>query len=288
MRVLVLGATGMLGHTVFEHFLAAGDHEVWGTVRGDHGLDVFTPAEQARLRRGVDVLDEPGLQATLDDLAPDVIINCIGVIKQLQAAHDPLVVLPINSMLPHRLARWCAKTGARLIHISTDCVFDGTRGGYGESDRADTTELYGQSKFIGEVIDQPNVLTLRVSIIGHELSSHHSLVDWFLSQEGTAKGYTRAIFSGLPTIELARLIRTVVLPRPDLHGLYHVSAAAISKCELLQIVARVYGKSISIVQDDSVIIDRSLNSQRFSDATGYVAPSWPALVEAMYASRRSA
>jgi dTDP-4-dehydrorhamnose reductase len=288
MRVLVLGATGMLGHTVFEHFFAAGDHEVWGTVRNDQAARAFSPAEQARLRRGVDVLDEAALTATLDDLAPDVVINCIGVIKQLAAAHDPLVVLPINAMLPHRLARWCAAHQARLIHISTDCVFAGTRGGYTEADRPDTIELYGLSKFIGEVTDQPGALTLRVSIVGHELASHHSLIDWFLSQEGSARGYTRAIFSGLPTIELARLLRTVVLPRPDLHGLYHVSAAAISKCELLQIVARVYGKSIAIVPDDSVIIDRSLNSQRFSEATGYVAPSWPHLVEAMHASRRSA
>ena len=284
-RVLVLGATGMLGHTVFRSFSEDRDLEVWGTIRDASGLRFFSDRHRERLLPGVDVFDERSLAAEVRRLAPALIINCIGVIKQLPSASDPLVVLPINAMLPHRLARLCAEIGARLIHVSTDCVFSGRDGGYRESDAADTLELYGQSKFIGEVSGASHVLTVRVSIIGHALASRTNLVDWFLSQEGTVTGYTKAIFSGLPTIELARVFHDYVLPRPGLAGLYHVSAAPISKYELLRMIAEVYGKATDIVPSDSPVIDRSLNSERFTAATGYVAPPWPDLVRAMHASR---
>lgn len=284
-RVLVLGATGMLGHTVFRAFSADGALEVWGTTRDPASLRFFSEAHQARLLTGVDVTDDRALEAAMTRVAPDVVINCVGVIKQLAAANDPLIVLPINAMLPHRLARLCGAMGARLLHVSTDCVFAGTRGNYRETEAPDTLELYGLSKYIGEVRDVPHVITLRVSIVGHELASHNSLVDWFLAQEGTVTGYTKAIFSGLPAVELARVFHDYVLPRPELHGLYHVSAAPISKRELLQLVAGAYGKTIDIVPSDAVVIDRSLNSERFTAATGYVAPAWPDLVRAMHASR---
>jgi dTDP-4-dehydrorhamnose reductase len=284
-RVLVLGATGMLGHTVFRFFSSDPALEVWGTARDPRSLRFFSEPHQTRLLTKVDVTDEAALSSAIARVSPDLIINCVGVIKQLASASDPLVVLPINAMLPHRLARLCAGTGTRLIHVSTDCVFSGGAGGYRESDPADTLELYGQSKFIGEVRDAPHVLTVRVSIIGHALQSDANLIDWFLSQEGSVPGYAKAIFSGLPTIELARVFHDYVLPRPELAGLYHVSAAPISKYELLTLVARVYGKTIDIVPTDAVVLDRSLNSERFTAATGYVAPPWPDLVRAMHDSR---
>jgi dTDP-4-dehydrorhamnose reductase len=183
-------------------------------------------------------------------------------------------------MLPHRLARLCALAGARLVHISTDCVFNGRAGNYRESDISDAEDLYGKSKFIGEVA-YPHAITLRTSIIGHELASAHGLVGWFLQQRGKVNGYRRAIFSGLPTVELARVIRSVILPRPDLSGLYHVASTPISKLELLQLVASAYGTSVEIEPDDRVAIDRSLNADRFREATGYVAPPWPVLVGQM-------
>lgn len=284
-RVLVLGATGMLGHTVFHAFSADDTLEVWGTTRDPGSLRFFSEAHRARLLTEVDVTDDRALEAAMTRVAPDVVINCVGVIKQLAAATDPLIVLPINAMLPHRLARLCGAMGARLLHVSTDCVFAGTRGQYREAEPPDTLELYGLSKYIGEVRDVPHAITLRVSIVGHELASHNSLVDWFLAQAGTVTGYTKAIFSGLPAVELARVFHDYVLPRPELHGLYHVSAAPISKRDLLQLVAGVYGKAIDIVPSDAVVIDRSLNSERFTAATGYVAPAWPDLVKAMHASR---
>jgi dTDP-4-dehydrorhamnose reductase len=188
-------------------------------------------------------------------------------------------------MLPHRLEKICALAGARLIHVSTDCVFSGRKGGYLETDLSDAEDLYGKSKFIGELHDLTHAITLRTSIIGHELNSNNALVDWFLSQEGEVKGYTKAIFTGLPTVELARVMKDFVLPHPELHGLYHVSAKPIDKFSLLTLVAEIYGKQIGIRQDEKVRIDRSLNSTRFTQATGYVAPAWPDLVKMMHQYR---
>lgn len=284
MRVLVLGVTGMLGNAVLRTFADSDGFETWGTLRGESGRRYFSDALQPRLLSGVDVLDQDALVDTLARVRPEVVINCIGLIKQLTDANDPLSALPINAMLPHRLAKLCALAGSRLIHVSTDCVFSGRRGMYRESDPSDAEDLYGKSKYIGELHDLPHVITLRTSIIGHELNSNHALIDWFLSQEGSVRGFSRAIFSGLPTVELARVMRDYVLSRPELHGLYHVSAQPIAKLELLRLVALQYGKSIDIVPDDRLCIDRSLNSERFTQVTGYVSPTWSELVARMHTS----
>jgi dTDP-4-dehydrorhamnose reductase len=185
-------------------------------------------------------------------------------------------------MLPHRLARVCGLVGARLVHVSTDCVFSGAKGGYIEADFADADDLYGRSKYLGEV-DYPHAVTLRTSIIGHELDGARSLLCWFLAQGSSVRGFTRAVFSGLPTVELARVIRDYVLPAPALRGLYHVSSAPINKYELLGLIAKTYGKSIDITPQDEPVIDRSLDSTRFRAATGYSPPPWPDLIEQMRA-----
>lgn len=283
MRILVLGATGMLGSAIYSVFSRSEALEVWGTIRG-HGLPPFfeTADQASRFVLGCDVLQESDLVRAIAVARPDVVINCIGLIKQLSNAEDPVVVLPINAIFPHRLARLCALANARVVHISTDCVFLGDRGAYLESDRADAFDLYGRSKHIGELHDYPNAVTLRTSIIGHEIRSANALVDWFLSQEGSIQGFSQAIFSGLPTVELARVILEFVLPDPALSGLYHVAAAPISKLDLLSLIAEVYGKDVQIVPSDRVKIDRSLNSERFSAQTGYRAASWNDLVKQMY------
>jgi dTDP-4-dehydrorhamnose reductase len=213
---------------------------------------------------------------------PDAVINCVGLVKQLAESDDPLLTIPINSLLPHRLAALCRVGGSRLIHISTDCVFSGEKGGYAESDFPDADDLYGRTKLLGEV-NSEHTITLRTSIIGHELAGNRSLVNWFLSQNGPVKGYTRAVFSGLPTVVLAKLIRDVVIPRPELHGLYHIAAKPIAKYELLKLVAEVYGKQIAILPDEKLIIDRSLDARRFQTATGYVAPEWEEMIRLMHA-----
>ncbi len=281
MRVLVLGASGMLGNAMFRVLSQGKGLEVFGTARSGSVRRFFAPEAGQRIIAGVDVENQDSLARVFAEVKPQVVVNCIGLIKQLAEADDPLQALPINAMLPHRLARLCELGGACLVHVSTDCVFTGTKGNYRESDPSDATDLYGKSKFLGEVA-YPRTITLRTSIIGHELSSAHGLVGWFLAQEGRVKGYTRAIFSGLPTVELARVVRDVVLPRTDLSGLYHVASSPIAKYDLLKLVAQVYGKAIEIVPDDAVLIDRSLNADRFKEASGYVAPPWPELVKAMF------
>jgi dTDP-4-dehydrorhamnose reductase len=275
--VLVLGATGMLGNAIFRYLSLREQLLVHGTTRSRQFHDRFPADMRSRLIANVNAEDMDSLCSVMETAAPHIVINCMGVIKQLGAAKDPLACLPVNAMLPHRLARLCALQGARLIHVSTDCVFDGSKGNYAESDKPDCDDLYGRSKLLGEV-DYPHAITLRTSLIGHELSSSNSLIDWFLSQQDSAKGYRKAVFSGLPTTEFARLIADHVIPRQELHGLYHVSAEPISKYDLLTLVARAYGKKIALVADDTVKIDRSLNSQRFRQSTGYVPPDWPELV----------
>jgi dTDP-4-dehydrorhamnose reductase len=280
--VLVLGATGMLGNAMLRLFAQSDAHAVWGSARSAASVRALPARLHERIVIGADVENADSLARLLDQTRPDVLVNCVGLVKQLAEADDPLQALPINSLLPHRLARLCALSGTRLIHVSTDCVFSGAKGLYREEDVADAQDLYGRSKHLGEV-DYPHAITLRTSIIGHELASAHGLVGWFLSQSGQVRGFTRAVFSGLPTVELARVVRDHVLPRPGLRGLYHVSAAPIDKYELLRLVAEVYGKQIDIVPDDKLVIDRSLDSTRFRQATGYAPPSWPDLVRRMHA-----
>lgn len=281
MKVLILGASGMLGNAVFRYLSKCDGLETFGTVRFSKALAFFNPLLQNRLLAHVDVDNVDSLAWVFSQVKPDVVINCVGLVKQLAVANDPLSALPINALLPHRLARLCAMMNARLIHISTDCVFSGSRGGYSENDFADANDLYGRSKYLGEVIDCPHVVTLRTSIIGHELDSTHGLINWFLAQQGTVKGFSKAIFSGLPTVELARVIADVVLPNTHLQGLYQVAAQPINKYELLQLVAKVYDKTIEIVPDNELVIDRSLNGGKFQAATAYVSPDWMALITAM-------
>jgi dTDP-4-dehydrorhamnose reductase len=280
MKVLVLGVSGMLGNAVFRCFSEASDYEVFGSARSSAVRHAFAPALANKVIVGADVDNPDSLALLFAKVKPHVVINCIGLIKQLAEADDPLSAIPINALLPHRLARLCDVVGARLVHMSTDCVFAGTKGMYTEADMSDAKDLYGRSKYLGEV-DYPHAITLRTSIIGHELSGAHSLVGWFLAQQGSVRGFRRAIFSGLPTVELARVIRDHVLPHPELHGLYHVSAEPINKFDLLTLIAKAYGKTIEITPDDKLVIDRSLDSSRFREATGYQPQPWPELVRRM-------
>jgi dTDP-4-dehydrorhamnose reductase len=280
-RVLVLGSTGMLGNALVRYLAASDGIEVWGTARR-MPTSFRGRSFKDRILTGIDVEDIDSVIHAFGEVRPRSVVNCIGLVKQLAEVDDPLRAIPINAMVPHRLSRLSQAVGARFIHISTDCVFSGTKGNYTEEDAADAKDLYGRSKHLGEV-DYPNAVTLRTSIIGHELDSAHGLIGWFLAQDGRVRGYRKAIFSGLPTVELGRVIRDYVLPRQDLHGVYHVSAAPIAKYDLLRLAAAEYGRSNEIAPDDTVVIDRSLDSTRFRLATGYVPPSWPELVRTMRA-----
>lgn len=284
MKILVFGASGMIGSAMFRVLSKKADWQVWGTLRSDEARRFFSGSQRDKLVAGVDVQGHDALVRMFARVQPEVVINCIGLTKHHREADDPLLALPLNALLPHRMADLCAVAGARLIHVSTDCVFAGSKGNYAEADAPDAGDVYGKSKHLGEV-DYPHAITLRTSTIGHELQSTYGLLEWFLSQQGSCKGFNRAIFSGLPNTEFARVVRDVVIPRPELHGLYHVGAEPIGKYELLKLIAKAYGKQIEIVRDDEFSIDRSLNSGRFNQATGYKAAAWPELIQAMHASR---
>ena len=284
MRVLVLGASGMIGSAMVRVLSESKALEVFGSLRNENAKQFFTPLVSEKLFSGFDMDNLDSLVRIFSLLQPQLVINCIGLTKHHKESDDHALALPINALLPHRIANLCSVARARFIQISTDCVFSGLKGSYNEDDPADAFDVYGKSKFLGEV-NYPHAVTLRTSTIGHEFHSKHGLLEWFLSQQGHCKGFSRAIFSGLPSTVFAQVVRDVVLPRPDLTGLYHVGATAVNKFELLTQIAKVYGKKIEISNDETFIIDRSLDCGRFSEATGYVAPAWPELIQSMYVLR---
>ncbi len=279
MNVLVLGATGMLGHVVYRALSAAVGLHVRGTVRSQ-SLVRFPIQTRPRLEIVDNLEDGERLEHLFEQVRPNVVINCASVRKPAPA--DPMRSMAVLALLPQRLSHLCRRHGARLVQIGSDAVFAGSRGDYTEEDLPDANDTYGMAKLLGEV-REPHAITLRTSIIGHELLGQGGLLEWFLAQTGPCRCYTRAIFSGFPTVVLARVIRDVILPRPDLHGVYHLATQPISKLELLRLVAQRYGKTTEIIADDSVAIDRSLNAAKFAAATGYAPPAWPELVDAMYA-----
>lgn len=279
MKILILGAGGMLGSTLFR-LLPNFGHEVYGTLRQSKLSQYINSsfANPGNLIFNIDVLNSDQLSLAISQVNPDIIINCIGIIKQLDIANDPLYVIPINSLLPHRLSELAERFKAKLIHISTDCVFDGKKGNYSESDKPNADDLYGKSKELGEVKDKPHVLTLRTSLIGHELHSSHSLVDWFLSQSEQVNGYTKAIFSGLTTMEIAKVIHNHIIPNIGFYGLYQLAVDPISKYDLLLLIKEIYGKDTQIVPTDSFIMDRSLKAEKFQKDFGYNPPEWKQLI----------
>ena len=281
--VLILGGTGMIGHALLRKLSLAPNLQVYATARSLEGVaDRFPEALRARILAGVDASNSDDITRALASVQPDVVINCIGLIKQLPTANDHLLAISLNALLPHRVALACRAAKARLIHISTDCVFDGKKGNYTERDLPNAEDIYGRTKMLGE-IDGAHSLTLRTSAIGHELKTRLELVDWFLSQTGSVRGFAKAIYSGLPTVELARVIADFVIPNPGLHGIYNVSSAPIAKYDLLRMIAERYRKTINIEPFDGFVQDRSLDSALFRAKTGYAPPAWAELIDAMHA-----
>lgn len=272
----------MLGHKVFQALVEAFPKTV-GTVRRQPAGAVRQFVEsygRQAFRVGVDVRDGSRLRALLEDLAPEVIVNCVGITKQRDDAVRPIPSIEVNALMPHQIAEWAENWGGRLVHFSTDCVFDGARGGYVESDFADAQDLYGRTKYLGEVT-YGRALSLRTSIIGRELEGRRSLLEWFMAHAGgTVPGYTHAIFSGVTTNFLATVVRDMLEARADLFGLFHVASDPIAKQHLLQKLNDAYGLGITIRPDDSTRIDRSLDGTAFTSAWRPV-PSWDALISDM-------
>ncbi|HVY71977.1 MAG TPA: SDR family oxidoreductase [Verrucomicrobiae bacterium] len=278
MRILILGGAGMLGHQLWRHLRPL--HEVWVTLRRPAPAGLFEPG---RMITAIDATNTQSLVSAFRAAKPDAVINCVGIIKQLKEAHHPLVSLTINSLLPHRLAELGAVAGARVLHISTDCVFSGRKGNYTEEDISDAEDLYGRTKFLGE-LHEAHCLTLRTSIIGRELETKSGLIEWFLSQQGkTIQGYRRAIYTGFTTLALARIIHQVLTNHKDLSGLWQVSSDPVNKYDLLCLAKKAFAWEGEILPNDSFICDRSLDSTRFREKTGFTPPAWESMLEELAA-----
>jgi dTDP-4-dehydrorhamnose reductase len=277
MRILIPGGNGMLGHQLLKQLQRT--HEARVTLRQPaeayerYGL--FSPGNSYF---GVDVSAGESLREILATFRPQAVINAVGIVKQRPAAHESIPSIAINSLFPHQLGLLCASIGARLIHISTDCVFSGSRGNYAESDMPDPDDLYGRTKLLGETTEA-NCITLRTSIVGPELARKEGLLEWFLAQKGPIRGFKRSIFSGFTTIELARVIERILVTALHASGVYHVSSEPISKFDLLTLIKHKLGLSCEIVPDEDVRIDRSLDSGRFRSEFAYAPPSWDAMTE---------
>lgn len=282
MKVLILGGSGMLGHKLLQVHGRRSD--VWAAARARGGLlRRLGLVGSDRLVEGVEAGDLDSVARALAVARPDVVVNAVGIVKQKPEAADAPASLTVNAMFPHRLARLCALAGARLVHISTDCVFSGRKGNYTEDDTPDAADLYGRSKLLGE-LSGPGRLTIRTSIIGRELAGSAGLLEWFLGQRGkTVRGYAKAVFSGLTTLALAETLETVIEDHPDLSGLYHVASDPITKLDLLVALRDAYRADVRIEPASDVVIDRSLDGRRFRAATGLAVPSWPDMIRALLA-----
>ena len=271
----------MLGHKLWQTLRPRFD--TWVTLRSRLAafthLDLYDPA---RTIDDVDAERPDALGRALSLARPHVVVNCIGVVKQRPEAKDPIVTITVNALLPHRLAALCRTSGARLIHISTDCVFSGKTGRYTESDTPDAEDLYGRSKLLGEPhVADATALTLRTSIVGRELQTASGVTEWFLSNRaGRVPGFTSALFSGLTTLALSEVVARLIGSGRTLSGLYHVSAAPISKYELLQRLNAAYRANIEIMPSEALTIDRSLESRRFWRDAGFAPPGWDEMMAA--------
>ncbi len=280
MKILVLGGEGMLGHkmlqTLSAHFPGT-KCTILGSLRDPFYRSIPLFTEDNAIER-TNVMNLEPLRRTLAEEEPSYIVNCVGIVKQRDEARLAIPSLTINALLPHLLAEWAAEWGGRLIHFSTDCVFSGRKGGYSEDDPADAGDLYGLTKYLGEEAGE-HALTLRTSIIGRELTHFQSLLEWFRAQTGkTVKGYRRVIYSGVTTNHLAEQVFQIVTRHPGLSGLYHLTAPAISKYDLLCRLREAYRLDVEIVPDDGAVSDRSLRGERFRRATGFPEPQWDDLI----------
>ncbi len=273
MKILILGGEGMLGHELL--LSLSQRHSVKATVRQSPlAYAQFGLFNETNTYFDVDVLDQNNLMQAMVDFQPEAVINAVGIVKQRHLAKESIPSLEINALLPQRLSLICRAIGARLIQLSTDCVFSGKKGFYTEEDKPDPEDIYGQTKLLGEVNNQ-HAVTIRSSIIGLELTRKTSLIEWYLAQKGEIKGFRKAIYSGITTMEMSRLIELILTRHPDLHGIWHVASKPINKFDLLNVLnARLQRDDIKIIPSDELVCDRSLCGDKFTKLTGYKPPTW--------------
>ncbi|MBC7429122.1 MAG: SDR family oxidoreductase [Bacteriovorax sp.] len=280
MRILILGASGMIGHRMWATL--SSDHETIGVLRrpalGDLALIPGISLSNSVL--SVEAHDLPKISKVIQDTKPDVVLNCIGIVKQLKDSHDHLKSISINSLFPHQLAKVCADNNARMIHLSSDCVFDGVKGHYIESDFQNAQDLYGKSKTLGEIDYLENVLTIRTSSIGREVFPHGGLLEWFLGNRGkTIAGFSKVIYSGLTTKTLANVISQNIFTNPELSGVLHVAGLPIDKWSLLKLIQEHFNLKMEITVDKDFTLDRSLDYSEFTKKTMFQAPTWSSMMK---------
>ena len=277
MRILILGGDGMLGHQLFKYLALR--YQVRVTLRQPlAAYQKYHLFNQKNSFSEINVLDINQIMNVFAEFKPNAVVNCVGIIKQRATAKANIPSLEINSLFPHRLSALCKATGARMVHLSTDCVFSGNKGNYNESDPSDAQDLYGRTKFLGEV-NEDRCLTLRTSIIGRELSRKKSLLEWFLAQTGAINGFKNAIFSGFTTIEMSRIIEKMLIVHPEASGTYHVSSDPISKFDLLSLIKKKMNLAVEIRPDEAFKCDRSLDSTRFKKKYDYTPPAWEKMID---------
>ena len=259
MKLLVFGVTGMLGHKVYETAKKKGI-DVYGTSR--------EPLGDGKVYSGIDITQKSSVESVVKKVKPDVVINCAGLIKPLC---KDVAAIYTNSVAPHLIAGACSTYKSRMIHVSTDCVFSGSKGNYSETDYPDALDLYGRSKLLGEIYDRPDVLTIRTSFIGKEPKEQkYGLVDWFLSQKGEVNGYTNAHFTGLTNTALAEVLLKLA-ERAGINGLLHVGGEKWSKYDILIMIKETFGLDTKINRYDGFFCDRSLDSSKLK-SLGFRVP----------------
>jgi dTDP-4-dehydrorhamnose reductase len=279
MRVCILGSGGMLGHMLVR--VLSETHDVYGTSKQEwsaaSGLAKFLSKE--KWIAGVDAKDITTVDDFFREHQFDVVINCIGVVKQRGHRTSEDEMIEVNAHFPHKLLRICDASDARLIQISTDCVFSGNKGNYLVTDNPDPIDIYGSSKLAGEIVDDHN-LTIRTSHVGRELSNFTSLFEWILNNRGKkVVGYSNAIYSGLTTFSLSVVINSLLTTGSSINGLVHVASSPISKFQLITELNNRLDLGLDIKIDDSVVLNRSLLSSDQITQHGIEIPSWDQMLD---------
>ncbi len=279
MRILILGGTGILGHQLYKH-MSSHFPDTFATIRQSRTkYQLSNITDESKIIECVDVTEFHILTGIMNSVKPDVILNCTGFTKRRKDVNEVINSIKLNALFPHLLAEWGRNNSVRVINFSTDCVFDGMTGNYSDVSPTNAVDLYGKTKAIGEIRGE-NALTLRSSFIGTELENGTELLEWFLGQTGgTVRGFKNAIYSGLTTLELSRVIEKIIIHYPGANGIYNVSSDPISKYELLLLIRDKMHLNVEVLPDENVICDRSLNSSKFRQEFNYVPPRWELMID---------
>ena len=283
MKVMILGGAGMLGHQVYLKLKTEfGATNVAITLRKTkQHYDKFGIFKEAVAFDELDVLNFPQVEVALNKFKPDYIINCIGLTLRKKELGDVEKCIQVNSMLPHRLAKWGELNNSRVIHFSTDCVFDGKKGNYTEKDIPTADDLYGQSKFLSEII-YPNSLTIRLSVVGRELEGKTEFIEWFLSHKGkSVNGFAGVNYSGLSTNVVAKELIRIIKNYPKISGTYQMASEPMNKFDILKIVNEIYQTKTEIKESADYKNDKTLNCDLYTQLTGFKKPSWKSMIAEM-------